>query len=156
VEACLKKTFAGGVYMRRLASFLLFVCFTLIAFSSAYAVTTEELLTRIEQLEQRVAELEKLLQPSEITEQQTVTSGQIVFEGEGIQNTRPFTVTGAWIIEWQAEGDVFMITIYTKDGDYVDILGNAKRGSSYQPQGGSYYLQVNALGKWKIAIKEER
>ncbi|HHY47385.1 MAG TPA: hypothetical protein GX506_08835 [Firmicutes bacterium] len=135
---------------------------------NAYAATTTPavtsanvLLQRIEALEQRVAELEKLLNIPK-TEEQTMDvayqgKSKVIakFQGTGIINTKPFTVNDGWTIQWDAQGDIFQIYVYTGTGQLVDVAANqmeAGKGSSYQPKGGTYYLKVNAIGGWEIAI----
>ncbi len=79
------------------------------------------------------------------------------FEGNEIKNTRPFTVNGAWDIEWEAKGDIFQIYLYDSEGTLQGIIANQMgpgKSSSYQPIGGRYYLNVNAMGNWTIKIKE--
>lgn len=80
-----------------------------------------------------------------------------VFKGNGIKNTRPFTVNGAWEIEWEAKGDIFQIYLYDSEGTLQGVIANQigpGKSSSYQPIGGKYYLNVNAMGNWNIKIKE--
>ncbi|MDR9367238.1 MAG: hypothetical protein RI575_18025 [Balneolaceae bacterium] len=77
------------------------------------------------------------------------------YTGNGGKNTRPFTVDDEWEIQWNASGDIFQLYLYSKDGDLIGVPANqqgAGNGSSYQAKSGSYYLQVNALGKWEIEI----
>jgi len=85
------------------------------------------------------------------------------FTGSGGQTTRPFTVSDRWEIEWDARGDIFQLYLYDADGGMETPMGEVPRGvpanqmgpgtgSSYQSRGGSYYLQVNAMGDWKIDI----
>ncbi len=77
------------------------------------------------------------------------------FSGSGGQNTRPFTTTGSWEIQWNAEGDIFQLFLYTADGKLLGVPANQQgsgKGASYQPRAGKYYLQVNAIGKWHINI----
>ncbi len=77
------------------------------------------------------------------------------FSGSGGKNTRPFVVTGPWEIQWDAKGDIFQLFLYTANGDIVGVPANQQgpgKGESYQPKAGKYYLQVNAMGTWKIKI----
>jgi len=77
------------------------------------------------------------------------------FQGSGGKNTRPFTVQKGWEIQWDSNGDIFQLYLYTADGNLEGVPANqqgAGKGSSYQAKGGKYYLQVNALGAWKINI----
>jgi len=77
------------------------------------------------------------------------------FSGSGGKNTRPFTTTGPWEIQWDAKGDIFQLFLYTATGDMVGVPANQQgsgKGTSFQPKAGKYYLQVNAIGKWSIKI----
>lgn len=127
------------------------------------APTVDELLQRIEELEQRVAELEKILgsQQTEVqssTKQATSTSRVVAsFKGSGIVNTKPFKVNDSWNIEWDSKGYIFQVYVFTESGELVGVAANQMgpgQGSSFQPRGGSYYLEVNAMGDWKIDITQ--
>ncbi|MGR3178522.1 MAG: hypothetical protein ACUZ8E_10740 [Candidatus Anammoxibacter sp.] len=77
------------------------------------------------------------------------------FTGSGGKNTRPFQVVPGWEIQWDAKGDIFQLYLYTADGSLSGVPANQQgsgKGSSYQAKGGSYYLQVNAIGRWEINI----
>lgn len=81
--------------------------------------------------------------------------GTIHLSGSGAQNTRPFTRSGPWEIQWRAEGDLFQLFLHDENGSLEGVPSNqmgAGTGSSYQPRGGTYYLQVNALGNWEMDI----
>ena len=78
-----------------------------------------------------------------------------VFSGSNAHTTRPFYVNNKWEIKWDAQGDLFQIFLYNANGTLVGLPANqidSGTGSSYQPKGGNYYIQVNALGQWKIKI----
>ena len=79
----------------------------------------------------------------------------VSFSGSGGKNTRPFTVEKGWEIQWDAKGDIFQIYLYNSDGVMLGVPANQQgsgKGSSYQAKSGKYYLQVNAIGDWKINI----
>jgi len=85
----------------------------------------------------------------------TASSEIATFSGTGGKNTRPFTTTGAWEVQWDAKGDIFQLFLYTANGDMAGIPANQQgsgNGASYQPKAGKYYLQVNAIGTWSIKI----
>jgi len=88
------------------------------------------------------------------------TSSEIAtFSGSGGKNTRPFTTTGPWEIQWDAKGDIFQLFLYTANGDMVGVPANQQgsgKGTSFQPKAGKYYLQVNAIGTWNIKIMPVR
>jgi hypothetical protein len=87
-----------------------------------------------------------------------VTDTDVVAEysGSGIQTTRPFTVDGPWEIRWRATGDVFQIYVYQGSSRVpYDVAANdicPCRGRDYQPQGGSFRLDINAIGEWTVTI----
>ena len=77
------------------------------------------------------------------------------FSGSGGKNTRPFTVKEGWEIQWDAQGSIFQLFLYSANGNMIGVSANQQgsgEGSSYQPKGGEYYLQVNAVGNWTIRI----
>lgn len=77
------------------------------------------------------------------------------YAGNGIQNTRPFTVSQGWEVQWDAAGDVFQLFLHTGSGDLVDVAANqmgAGSGASYFPMPGTYYLQINAIGPWSVQV----
>lgn len=77
------------------------------------------------------------------------------FAGRGAKNTRPFVTEGPWEIQWNAGGDIFQIYLHTETGQLVGVAANQQgsgTGTSYQPEAGTYFLKVNALGDWKVAI----
>ncbi len=77
------------------------------------------------------------------------------FTGSGAQTTRPFTVYDGWEIRWDASGDVFQIYVYTGGGDLSGVAANQMgtgSGAAFQPNGGSYYLQMNAIGNWTVRV----
>jgi hypothetical protein len=77
------------------------------------------------------------------------------FSGKGGRNTRPFTVTGPWEIQWDAKGEVFGVALRTADGKIVGVPASQfhpGQDSSYQPKPGQYYLDVTCSGSWTIKI----
>lgn len=79
------------------------------------------------------------------------------FRGSGIESTRPFSIGDEWEVRWRAEGVVFQIYLYTRGGELVNIIANQEcpcRGSSFQAQGGSYYLETNGDGSWTIEVAD--
>ncbi len=92
---------------------------------------------------------------------QTTTTARAVeaevasFSGTGTQSTRPFRVSSGWEIRWEAQGDLFQIFLRNESGEPVGVPANqqgAGSGSSYQARGGSYYLEMNALGPWTVTV----
>src|SRR5690606_28375689 len=83
--------------------------------------------------------------------QQTIAE----YSGNGLSNTRPFTVQNDWEIQWSVSGDIFQVYIYDVAGDLVGVAANqsgAGEGTSFNARGGTYYLQVNAIGAWTVSV----
>ena len=73
----------------------------------------------------------------------------------GQRNLRPFVVKDKWEIQWDSKGSNLSITIYAADGRMLDVAATQKgpgNGSSYQPGGGNYYLQVSGTGEWTVTV----
>lgn len=92
----------------------------------------------------------------EVSNYNSTTTAEIAsFSGSGGKNTRPFITNGPWEIQWDAQGDIFQLYLYTANGDMVGVPANQQgsgKGASFQPQAGKYYLQVNAIGDWSMKI----
>lgn len=98
----------------------------------------------------RIVDLE-----GDIASRPAVADTPIEFTGSGGANTRPFETDGPWELQWSSDGDIFQVFLHTGDGDLVDVAANQSGpgpGASYQPRGGRYYLQVNALGPWTVRV----
>ena len=77
------------------------------------------------------------------------------YSGNGLSNTRPFTASSGWEIQWSASGDIFQIYVHDISGDLIDVAANQMgpgNGSSYQAPAGTFYLQVNAIGSWSVRV----
>jgi hypothetical protein len=78
--------------------------------------------------------------------------------GTGLKNTRPFTVSDGWELQYTAyptDAIYFIVVLNAEDGSLVDGLANqteAGSGSSYQAKGGTFTLSINAAGRWHIKI----
>ena len=94
---------------------------------------------------------------AQIEQAQPQGAGEVViadFSGKGLNTTRPFTVDGPWEVQWSSD-DFIQIFLEKAEGGSGDILANqieAGSGSSYQPQGGSYYLQISGMGTWHVKV----
>jgi hypothetical protein len=83
--------------------------------------------------------------------------GQVIQQvsANGQRNLRPFTVKDRWEIQWDSKGSLLTITIYKADGKLFDAAAMQQgpgSGSSYQPKGGEYYLQISGTGEWTITV----
>jgi hypothetical protein len=77
------------------------------------------------------------------------------FSGKGHHITRPFSVPNGWEIQWEAMGRLLQVYVNKTNGELDGIAANQQGpgiGSSYQPKGGSYYLEMNAFGEWKVTV----
>lgn len=77
------------------------------------------------------------------------------FSGNGGKNTQPFTVDKPWHVSWNASGDLFQLYLMDMQGELISLPANqlgSGSGSSFQVEKGKFYLQVNAIGNWKIRI----
>jgi hypothetical protein len=77
------------------------------------------------------------------------------YEGKGQKKPQPFTVRDRWEVRWKAKGTMFAMTLYTADGEYVDLLANsmgADESSAFVPKGGEYYLDIRGIGRWSVQV----
>lgn len=73
----------------------------------------------------------------------------------GSRNTRPFTVKDRWEIRWENKGSILTVAVRTAEGKLVAGGGSATApgaGESFQPKGGTYYLDVTGTGDWSISV----
>ena len=72
------------------------------------------------------------------------------WSGNGLLNTRPFTTTGPWELQWDSSG-LMQVFMSNANGDDQEVIANqvsGGHGTSYIPKPGTYLLKFNALGKW--------
>ena len=84
------------------------------------------------------------------------------FSGNGSRTTRPFSVSDRWEIQWNYNAGslmggigIFSIDIYDSAGNLVEntaIQQKSGKSSAYRVKGGRYYLNIDAMGDWKIKI----
>lgn len=77
------------------------------------------------------------------------------FSANGSRNTRPFTVKDRWEIRWDTKAPGIAISIRTIEGKLAQGGSSATApgtGESFQAKGGTYYLDVSAMGEWTISI----
>ena len=73
----------------------------------------------------------------------------------GQRNTRPFTVRDRWEVRWDLRGEMVTVMIRDPDGKFVTAGGQQEkpgRGASYQPKGGTYYLDITGMGDWTVTV----
>jgi hypothetical protein len=85
-------------------------------------------------------------------------AGKIVLKetANGSRSLRPFTIQDKWEVQWDSTEGV-SITLYTDKGEAVDALASSKKagsGSTFYPNGGSYFLKVIARGDWTITVSQ--
>ena len=74
--------------------------------------------------------------------------------GSTSMTTRPFHIDGPWELQWTSSDGYFSIHRVRLDGK-EQLVANQSAGensSSYQPDGGDYFLKVRAHGQWTIKI----
>lgn len=79
------------------------------------------------------------------------------FSGSGQHTTRPFTVDDGWEIQWDFTGDILQIYINDDSGGLAGVAANEQgesNGSAYQARGGTYHLEMNAMGQWTVRVVE--
>lgn len=81
---------------------------------------------------------------------------EVIFKqsADGTRNTRPFTVKDNWELRWSTKGAGLAIIIYDTE---QNIRGSASQnssgeGSSYQPKGGTFYLNVTGFDEWTVTV----
>jgi hypothetical protein len=103
------------------------------------------------------AEYQKKWQPcASIVSKPKSSQDNIVYSlsGNGLQQSRPFTIDGPSEIQWTAS-DFFQGFIYTEGSDDPDIFanqGSAGSGSYYVPHGGKFYVKISGMGHWNLKI----
>ena len=81
------------------------------------------------------------------------------FSGTETMTTEPFTVPDNWEIQWETKGQYLQILINTADSvplDYATQQMGPGSGTSKQEKGGSYILDMNAQGEWKVKILKSK
>jgi hypothetical protein len=77
--------------------------------------------------------------------------------GSGIKRTQRFTVDDSWEIRWanQAAAGYFGIYVNDADGVPVGVAANTTdQGRDTWPgmKAGTYYLEINATGRWGVQV----
>jgi hypothetical protein len=85
------------------------------------------------------------------------TDETVVMElaANGQRNTRPFTVRDRWELRWDLQGQMLGIMIRDGAGKFVATGGQQDKpgqGTSYQPKGGTYYLEIVGMGDWTVRV----
>lgn len=80
-------------------------------------------------------------------------------KGNTARKTQPFTVTGAWQLEWNLKAGqygVLSINVYDASGGLFDMAVLQMEpgpSSSYYPQGGTFYLDIDsANAPWEVKV----
>ena len=64
-----------------------------------------------------------------------------------------------WVVEWDYKGPYLQILINSEDSvplGYAAQQTGAGSGSSVQPEGGTYILDINGVGDWKVKILKSK
>ena len=84
-------------------------------------------------------------------------AGEVIkeFSGSETATVGPITVPDNWEIQWETKGQYLQILLNSADSVPLDMLlqqmGPGK-GVTKQEKGGSYIIDFNASGEWKIKI----
>jgi hypothetical protein len=93
--------------------------------------------------------------PPKAAERDEKNTDQVLasWSGTGSKNTRPFSVNGPWEIQWDSDS-YFFVSVYDRSGERVSSGGHSDSGSgsSFQPLGGHYYLEINGGGTWTVKV----
>ena len=81
------------------------------------------------------------------------------FNGSTDRNTDVFNILGdSFQIQWNYTGDgYFGITLYSKDGDYLELIANEigpKSETTHVYERGEMYLDISASDNYEIGILE--
>lgn len=81
------------------------------------------------------------------------------------QKTKTFQITGNWRMTWNCKGvhgvdDWLYVTIYNSNGSLYNagaqitcVDGKQIIGSADEPQGGTFYLAINASTDWTVTVE---
>jgi hypothetical protein len=99
------------------------------------------------------------------TASQSIPQTLLDLKGSGTKTTQKFTAASDWDLEWSydcsnfgSQGN-FMVYVYNGDGSIsysnagVNQLGKSDSGVENYHSGGTFYLTVNSVCKWKIMVK---
>lgn len=112
---------------------------------------------RIDESERRLACYDRIARrDTSINQSQQLPMGvEAQWSGNGLTTTRPFRMTGPWEIQWESQRDGIQIYLYRPGGPtgqtMLGVLANQSgpgRGSAYVPNGGEFFLNINAIGRW--------
>ncbi len=79
------------------------------------------------------------------------------WSGSSEMRTRPFHVDGPWELQWNTARGYFSITLHRLSGrgPMQDLLANGiadGSSSSYQPSGGDFYIEFEAMQAWSARV----
>jgi len=76
------------------------------------------------------------------------------YSGQGHMVTRPFTADGPWEAKFDS-ADALFIYLLAPNGETIDLVANQAsggHGSYYSARAGTYSLQIDGFGAWKVRI----
>jgi hypothetical protein len=81
-----------------------------------------------------------------------------LFNAPGALTTPTFTVQDRWELRWDCP-DVISVTLLAPDGSIVAGTSGSQKGSLFEPNGGTYYLQVSrttqgSSSPWHVIVVE--
>lgn len=88
-------------------------------------------------------------------------AGEVIREFSGSETTSvgPIEVPDNWEIDWETEGQYLQILLNSADSVPLDMIVEQMgpgKGVYKQKKGGSYIIDFNAQGKWKVKILKSK
>ncbi len=88
-------------------------------------------------------------------------AGEVIREFSGSETTTvgPIEVPDNWEIEWETEGRYLQILLNSAESVPLDMIVQQMgpgKGVYKQEKGGSYIIDFNAQGKWKVKILKSK
>lgn len=86
-----------------------------------------------------------------------------IWQGSGVAETEAFTVGQHWRVDHlfdPGQGGALQVFIYHADGRLLmNVAANTTTGganTSFWAGPGTYFLKINAMGDWKVAVQDLR
>ena len=89
----------------------------------------------------------------------SAVAGEVIREFSGSETTTvgPIEVPDNWEIDWETEGQYLQILLNSAESVPLDMIVQPMgpgKGVYKQQEGGSYIIDFNAQGKWKVKIQK--
>jgi hypothetical protein len=91
--------------------------------------------------------------PSNAPTTVSASSNDIIaqWSGSGMTTTRPFHAEGPFEVQWETT-EYFSAYLDQVGGHQTLIANQNSAGSSYVPDGGNFYIKIEAMGDWHIRV----